>query len=108
MPSSLMSGCAEAFMLADSLTTERSQERSGTLTLTQSNPFELIPRRHVGEDHLIALGEAADDLNRIDGALPELHLRARGFPSRRIDLEQADRALLLPERRAADIQDIVE
>ena len=41
------------------------------------HPIERVALRHVGEDHLVALLQAAQDFDRVHRRPPELHLHAR-------------------------------
>jgi hypothetical protein len=75
--------------------------------LSQPNAFELIPGRHVGEHDLIALRQAAKDLNRVHRAAAQLDLRAGRFAGG-VELEEAHRALFLAERRAPHKQDVIQ
>src|SRR5262245_9757852 len=111
-----MSGCAEA-VIDDSFVCSsggaeappypKTRARARPTCLSQANSIELIPRRHVRQHHLVALAQAVQHLDRVDRALAELHLDARRLAGRRIELEEADRALLLAERGAPNRQDVV-
>ena len=52
--------------------------------------------------------QALDDLDRVHRALAELHLARRASSPPSVQLEEADRALLLPERRPSDVQHVVQ
>src|SRR5215213_22806 len=70
-----------------------------------------VPGGHVGQDDAVAFAQTADDFDGVDRAAPEFHLHALGgigLLGRAEQLEQAHRAALLPERRAPDIQDVIQ
>src|ERR1700722_2047927 len=73
--------------------------------LLKTDAIEGVPRGHVGEDDLIADGQPRDDFHGIDGGPAEFDLRARR-PAVRLQLEQPNGALLLPERWPPDIQHV--
>src|SRR5688500_10462907 len=107
MPSSLMSGCAEAFMLVPHSKTFVTNG-SYSYPLSETNARELIPSRHVGQDYLISFAEPTKHFDGVDRAASELHLRALGFAGCRIELEEANGALFLSERRPTNVQNVVQ
>ena len=80
-----------------------------TIRLYPANPnaIERILRGHVREDHLVARLQALDDFDLVHRAASELHVGPDRFAVGG-QLEQADGAVLLAERRPADIDDVVE
>src|SRR5882724_3119692 len=63
----------------------------------QFNAVVGVPGGHVGKDPPVARLEALDDLDRVDRAAAELHLRARSVNAVGVELEDSHRALLLAE-----------
>ena len=47
--------------------------------LIQTDAIEIVPGRHVGQNHLVADLQAIQDFDRIDGTAAQLHVDARGF-----------------------------
>src|SRR5687768_18576656 len=77
------------------------------MSTRQSYPLVLVVIRHVGQDDLVARLQAVDDLDRADGAATEFHVHPDRFAVRP-DLEEADRAVLLAERRPSDVEHVLE
>src|SRR5687768_2113619 len=73
-----------------------------------ANAIVGVPLRTVGQDDPVAGFEAFDDLDGIDGAAAEFHLRAVGVDAFGIEFEEADGAAFLAKRRAADVDDVIE
>src|SRR5438105_3517675 len=71
--------------------------------LFELDPVEGVPRRHIRQDHAIACFQPRDDFDEVHRASAELYLYAR-CTAVGIDFEDADRALLLTERRSPHIQ----
>src|SRR4051812_20346227 len=118
-PSSLISACPFSAMLfscrPEACATVASAARrccsaalDGCPLLLQSNPVVGVVGRHVGQDHLIADLESGQDLDGVHRTLSELDLDALGVHAISFDLEQADDALVLTERRPAHVGDVVE
>src|SRR6476620_9605048 len=78
-----------------------------TAASLQLDPIELVVGRHVGQDHLIAWLQAFLDLDGVDRAPSELHVGANRLAVG-LQLEQADRALFLSERRPPHVNHVVE
>src|SRR4029434_9334164 len=76
--------------------------------LFQSHFVVAIPRRHIGEDDLIALAEPAQNHDVAYRTAAELHLHALGVAPTVDKAEQTDGTVLLPQRGTADIQHVVE
>src|SRR6266850_741114 len=75
--------------------------------LLKADAIERVPRGHVRQDDLISRVEAGGNFDGIDRAAPESDPRARRDAAR-LQLEQRDGALFLPECRAAHMHHIVQ
>src|SRR6185436_20985477 len=98
-PSSLMTGCPFELMRFSPIPLKKS---------LQTHAVVRIPRAHVREDHAIPRLQSFDDFHRVDRALAELDLDARGLVAVLVDEEETDEALLLSERGPADVQGVLE
>src|SRR6185369_6644618 len=74
----------------------------------QTNAICVVPLRRVGKDDSIAFLQSVHYLYRIDRRAPKSYLNASGARPVRIDLEQTDRAVVLPVHGPANIKDILE
>jgi len=72
------------------------------LPLAEPYSFVFIPPRGVREDNFISDAQAADDFNRNRGRSTQGHLNASGMLSVGLNSEEANRRLLLSERRAGE------
>src|SRR6266480_3242072 len=86
----------------------KSEIRFRNQSLVQSNPIVRIPRAGIGKDHLIPRLEPVYDLNGVHGALAQLDRSTNGFRSAAYNFEHADGVVLLPERRTADENYVIE
>src|ERR1700722_9062870 len=69
--------------------------------LIQPDSVILVPTRHVGEDHLVAILQPAQNLYRVHGTATQCYLHSRRRLSVALQLEHANRALLLAIGRAS-------
>src|SRR5580704_4467050 len=69
--------------------------------LIQPDSVILVPTRHVGEDHLVAIVEPAQNRYRVHGTATQCYLHPRRRLSVPFQLEHANRALLLAVGRAS-------
>ena len=76
--------------------------------LVKADAFVRILGAGVGEDHLIAGLETADDFDRVDRTAAKFHRRAGRFGRSGDEFENPDGVILLAEGRAADVNDVVE
>src|SRR5580700_1339720 len=78
-----------------------------SILLLDPDTIGVIPARHVGQNDGVAFAQAFDDLDRIHRGSPNLYWHAQGSLPARAEFEQADGAVLLPERRPAYIEHVV-
>src|ERR1700686_1160161 len=69
--------------------------------LIQPDSVILVPTRHIGEDHLVSILQTAQNLYRVHGTATQCYLHSRRCLSVSIQLEHANRALLLAVGRAS-------
>src|SRR5215467_2146218 len=101
------SSVTKTFVSRSSLITGgRPRSFKGALLL-KSDAIERIPVGHIRENHLIASVQPRADFDDVDRGGAEFHLHPRRAPVR-LHLEQADRALFLPECRPAHKQHVVQ
>src|SRR5207253_1935712 len=102
-PSSRMTGCPLELIASPycRLSTVDCRLRS-----SQPHPIERVPRGHVGKDHFVSGLQPVEHLDGVDRALAEAHLDAHGFVAVGLEAEESDRALLGPESRPADVNDV--
>src|SRR5829696_7989231 len=75
----------------------------------ESEPVNAVPLRRVGEDDRVALAQALQDLDVVDGGAAELDLGARGLAPVGADLEERDGRLpAAARRRAADVEYVLQ
>src|ERR1700693_2089294 len=69
--------------------------------LIQPDSVILVPTRHVGEDHMVAILQPAQNLYRVHGTATQCYLHSRRRLSVALQLEHANRALFLTVGRAS-------
>src|ERR1035438_1362580 len=78
------------------------------MVLVEFDSVICVPLGHVGKNDAVAGLEALDDLDCADGASAELDLGAEGPGAVRRQLEDADRAVLVPECGPANKDHVVQ
>src|SRR5450755_1925735 len=71
-------------------------------TLVQLNSFVTVVGGHIGENHLVPHLESVFDLDGVYRALSQCHLHLVRVLTVRLQLEELNRTVLLPEDRPSD------
>src|SRR5690554_5308090 len=79
--------------------------RSLATSSPEADTIESVPLGHIRQDDLVAFLEPLDHLNLAHRTAAQLHLRADGV-ARAGEAEDADRAALLAERRATQLEHV--
>src|SRR5882724_3389861 len=76
--------------------------------LIKPDTVSVIGARHVGQNYRVAFAQAFNNLDRVHGGAANLYGDTNRAFAIRIKLEQADRAVFLASRRAANGENVVE
>src|SRR5579885_506956 len=74
----------------------------------QLDAVEIVPSRHIGQNHFVADLEAVEDFDGVHRSAAELYVDAHGLRAISNNFEETDGAIGLTMNRATDVEDVFQ